>query len=63
MLDGTWRNAAAASVNKEVATQTLGAYIDNRQAKVEDWTALSPILEVCDKETGYEGGGRRREPW
>ena len=28
-----------------------------------EWVALCPILEVCDRETGYEGGGRRREPW
>ena len=25
--------------------------------------ALRPILEVCDRETGYEGGGTIREPW
>ena len=25
--------------------------------------ALRPILEVCDKDTGYEGGGRRRGTW
>ena len=24
---------------------------------------LRPILEVCGRETGYEGRGRRREPW
>ena len=24
---------------------------------------LRPILEVCDRETGHEGGGRRRELW
>ena len=28
-----------------------------------EWVKLRPILEVCDRETGYEGGGRRREPW
>ena len=28
-----------------------------------EWVALRPILEVCDRETGYEGGGRLREPW
>ena len=22
-----------------------------------------PILEVCDRKTGYAGGRRRREPW
>ena len=25
--------------------------------------ALSPIMEICDRETGYNGGGRRREQW
>ena len=30
---------------------------------MEEWVALCPILEVYDKEKGYEGGGRRREPW
>ena len=24
---------------------------------------LRPIIEVCDMETSYEGGGRRRDPW
>ena len=28
-----------------------------------DWVASRPILGVCDRETGYEGGGRRQEPW
>ena len=25
--------------------------------------ALHPILDVCDRETGYAGGGRRQDPW
>ena len=25
--------------------------------------ALRPIYEICDRETGYEGGGRRHDPW
>ena len=24
---------------------------------MEEWVALRPILDVCDIETGYEGGG------
>ena len=28
-----------------------------------DWVALFPVLEVCDRDTGYEEGGRRQEPW
>ena len=28
-----------------------------------EWVALRPILEVVNKETGYEGGRRRQKPW
>ena len=24
---------------------------------------LRPILDICDREMSYEGGGRRRDPW
>ena len=61
--DETWKSAAAASVLKEVLTQTRGKYIDKTQATVSEWVVLMPILEVCDRETGYKGGGRRREKW
>ena len=47
----------------EVFAQTLGAYIDKRQATVAGWVALRPILEICDRGTGYDGGGRIQEPW
>ena len=59
----TWRSAAAAKVLKESGTQTLGEYIDKRQATVTEWVLLRPILDTCDMETGYERGGRRHEPW
>ena len=47
---------------KEAGNQYLGVYIDKRQATVMGWVVLRPILEVFDKETGNEGGGRRRDP-
>ena len=28
-----------------------------------EWVELCPILEVCDKVSGYEGGVRRRKAW
>ena len=28
-----------------------------------EWVGLCLILEVCDRDMGYTGGGRRREPW
>ena len=43
---GTWRSLAVARVLKEAVTQTLGTYIDKRQAKVAEWVALSPILKI-----------------
>ena len=61
--DGTWRQVASYKVLKKSGTQSLRAYIDRRQATVAGWVALCPILEVCDREMGYEGGGRCREPW
>ena len=46
--EGTWRSVAAASLFKEAGTQTLGTYIDKRQATVVVQVSLRPILEVCD---------------
>ena len=28
-----------------------------------EWVDLWPIFEVCENDTGYEGGGRLQEPW
>ena len=55
-----WRSATVEKVIKEAVTQSLGEYIDNRQAKVAEWVVLQTILEICNKRTSYEGGGRRR---
>ena len=51
---------ASEKVLKEAGNQSLGAYIDKWQATVAEWVALKPILDIFDKKTGYEGGGRRR---
>ena len=40
-----------------------GAYIDKLQATVAEWVELKPIIEIYDRETGYRGGVKRREPW
>ena len=44
--ESTWIRKAAEEVLKEAGTQSLGAYIDNRQTTVAEWVALRPILEV-----------------
>ena len=50
-------------INKGAGTQTLGTYIDRRQATVAEWVALRPILDIYDRDKVYEGGGRHHEPW
>ena len=61
--DGTWRQEGAESVLKAAGTQDIRTYINRRQAKVAQWVAVRPIFEICVRETGYEGRGRRRTPW
>ena len=60
--DGIWRQVEAETVIENTVTQPLGTYIDRSQAKVSEWVALRPILEVYDRDKCYEGGGRRRYP-
>ena len=61
--EGTWRQVAEDRVLEKAGTQSLGAYIDRRQATVAEWVILYPMLEVCNRQTGYKGGGRLRDPW
>ena len=59
----TWRKVAAEKFLEKSGTQTLGTYIDRRKATVSEWMALSPILEVYDIDTGYEGEDMCRDLW
>ena len=43
---------------KKAVTQYLGAHIGKQQATVVEWVSLRPIMEVNNKETGYEGRGK-----
>ena len=60
--DGTLMQVSADKVLEKTGTQSLRAYIDMSQTAVAKWVVLRPILEVCDRETSYKGGGRRRYP-
>ena len=59
----TWRQVAADTVLEKTGTQPLETYIERKQAIVAEWVALRPILELCDRWTGYDGGRRHQEPW
>ena len=61
--DGICRIKAPTKVIKEAGTHTLEEYIEKREEIVEEWLGLRPILEICDRETGYEGGYMCDEPW
>ena len=59
----SWRKVAADRVLQGSGTQPLQTYLDRSQTKVVEWVTLRPIFEVCARETGYDGGGKLREPW
>ena len=52
--DGAWRSVAAARIFLEAGTQTMGTYIDKRQAIVADWVVLRLILQISDRVAGYK---------
>ena len=54
---------SAEKVLEKSVIQSIGTYIKRRHATVAEWLALRPILGVCARETGWEGGGRLRELW
>ena len=43
--------------------QSEMTYIGRWQVTVAQWVALRPLFEVCAREKGYGGGGRRRADW
>ena len=49
---------------REVAgTQSSTTYIIQRQGTLAQCVELLPIFEVYTRDTGYEGGGCRRDSW
>ena len=58
---GTQETPGEEGVQEAAGTQLAGIYIDSRQATLAQWVALHPLSEVCTRDTGYEGGGKRRE--
>ena len=59
----TWRQVTSEKVLKKSVTHSLGAYIGSSQETVAEWVALRPILELCNRETGYKVGVGHQEPW
>ena len=46
---------------REAVAKSAADYIGRQQAMVAQWVALRPLLEVCSRETVYEGGGGRKQ--
>ena len=61
--DGTWKTQGAEGIQEAVGTHSDSIYIEQRKATVAQWVALRPLFEVCERKTGYEGGGWRRKVW
>ena len=60
---GIWETFGEEGIREAAGTQSARIYIDRRQATLAQWVALHPLFELCARETGYEGGGRRRKVW
>ena len=63
MNDDSWRKVAADKVLQGLGTQPLHSYLDRSKVSVSVWVASCPILKVCSREMGYEGGGKLWKPW
>ena len=61
--DGAWETLGAEGIREVAGTHPYMIYIEQRQATVAYWVALRPLFDICARETGYEGGGRRRKAW
>ena len=61
--DGTLETPGAEGIQEEDGTKSARIYIEQRQATMAHWMAILPLSGVCTRETGYEGGGRRRKMW
>ena len=57
---GTWETPGVEGVRESAGTQLARTYISKQQETVSQWVELSPLFEVCTRETGYEGGGGGR---
>ena len=61
--DGKWETPGEEVIREAVGIHLDRIYIERRQATVSKWVALHPLFELCTRETGYEGGGRRKKLW
>ena len=50
--DGTLETPGAEGIREAAETQSDRICIEQRQATVEQWGALRPLFEVCERETG-----------
>ena len=50
---GSWDTLAAKEVLQSVDFKSLAMCIGHQQAKIAQWVALRPLLEVFAWETGY----------
>ena len=61
--DEIWETPGAEGTREGLGNQSESIYIEQQQATVAQWVALCSLFEVCTREKGYEGGGRRKKVW
>ena len=57
---GAWETPAVEELIRSVGTHSEAKYLSRQNVTVVQRTALHPIIEVCARETKYEGEGSKR---
>ena len=60
---GTWQTPGAEVIREAAGTQSARIYIEQRHATLAKWVGIHPLFEVCVRQTGYRGGGRKIKAW
>ena len=61
--DGAWENTGAEGIREAAGTHLARIYIERLLSHMAQWVVIRPLFEVCEREKGYERGGRRRKEW
>ena len=61
--DRIWETPGEEGIQEATGNQSDRICIEQKKANVAQWVALRPLFEVCARDTGYDGGGRRRKVW
>ena len=60
--NGLWETPVDKEVMRTAGMHSTATCIGQQQVPVAQWVTLQLLLEVCNQETGYKWGRRKRRP-